>query len=410
MLSVSESNQPPVVEEKSGGLIGGTLLIAGTCIGAGMLGMPVATGSAGLIPGLAVNFLCWFYMLLTGLLFLEATLWMHDGANLLSMAQRFLGPIGKLVGGIAFVVLYYCLETAYLAGGTPAFIGLVEAFSGFELSPGVGAALFVGLFGSIVAWGTAVVDRVNWLLMVGLVVSYVLLATLGAAEIEATLLRYRKWAMALPALPVLFAAYGYHNVIPSISTYLARDVRKLRWAIIIGTSVPLVVFSIWQVVVIGTLGPEGIARAAETGLPVTETMRAETSNAWFGAVAMFFGFFALVTSMLGVALSVVDFLGDGLNINNRTGWRRVGLTVLAFLPPLLFAQSYPAIFFDMLGFAGGIGEALLNGFFPVAMVWVGRYVMKLESDFTLPGGKPLLVALVLMTVFVTILEAKHLLG
>src|SRR5688572_549252 len=92
-----------------GSALSGILLVGGTAIGAGMLALPVATGMAGFVPAIAVNLLCWLAMMATGLLLMEATLWMEQGANLLSMADRFMGRIGKYIVGVFFVFLYYCL-------------------------------------------------------------------------------------------------------------------------------------------------------------------------------------------------------------------------------------------------------------------------------------------------------------
>lgn len=107
-------------------LINGILLLTGTCIGAGMLALPVVTGVSGFYPSVVVSTCCWLIMLCTGLLFLEAALWMDGETNLLSMASRFLGPIGKIVGGLSFLFLYYCLEVSYIAGGAPLLETLFE--------------------------------------------------------------------------------------------------------------------------------------------------------------------------------------------------------------------------------------------------------------------------------------------
>ncbi|HUD01475.1 MAG TPA: aromatic amino acid transport family protein, partial [Rhabdochlamydiaceae bacterium] len=54
-----------------GHVVGGTLLIAATTIGVGMLGLPIATGPGGFVPATFVYILTWFFMLCTGLLLLE---------------------------------------------------------------------------------------------------------------------------------------------------------------------------------------------------------------------------------------------------------------------------------------------------------------------------------------------------
>src|SRR3990167_7523240 len=115
-------------------LISATLLIAGTSIGAGMLGIPLVTASSGFIPSLILTFVVWLFMYATGLLFLEATLWMHDGANVLSMTNKFYKRKGKILAGITFVFLYYCLMVAYFSGGAPLLSFFLEFFLNIKIS------------------------------------------------------------------------------------------------------------------------------------------------------------------------------------------------------------------------------------------------------------------------------------
>ena len=71
-----------------GHVFGGSLLIAGTMVGVGMLALPVATGEGGFFPAVAIYLLCWLFMLCTGLLLLEVCSWMPKEANLITMAER----------------------------------------------------------------------------------------------------------------------------------------------------------------------------------------------------------------------------------------------------------------------------------------------------------------------------------
>jgi tyrosine-specific transport protein len=105
---------------------------------------------------------------------------------------------------------------------------------------------------------------------------------------------------------------------------------------------------------------------------------------------------------------MVVFFGDGLSIENRKGLPRLGLTALVFIPPAVFAHYNPGVFISAIGLAGGIGEAVLNGFLPIAMVWVGRYKMKLEGRPMLFGGRGLLLLLALFCLFVVCIEVYSL--
>jgi tyrosine-specific transport protein len=392
--------------KSQGNTISAILLVAGTCIGAGMLALPLVTGHAGFWPAMTMNGLCWLFMLATGLLFLEATLWMEDGANVLSMAERFFGLGGKIVCGVSFLFLYYCLMVAYTAGGAPLLAGFLSHIFGFALDYSTSCFIFSGLFGLVVLFGVRAIDRVNTLLMAGLVISYCLMLGTGVAEVQATHLSRQSWAVSFLALPTLFSAFGYHNIIPSLSTYLNRDERKLRTGILIGTLLPLLTYALWQWLVIGSVTESALLEAADRGTPVSHLLQ-NLANPWIGRLALFFSFFAIVTSVLGVGMSMVDFLADGIHLQERKGWRRLLLCCAVFIPPIFFAWADPKIFLDALAYAGGFGEAVLNGLFPIGMVWIGRYSLNLRSSYRLPGGRLTLVVLLAITLVVIALEIAH---
>lgn len=385
----------------------GVLLVMGTCIGAGMLALPVVTGVAGFIPAIAVNLLCCLFMMATGLLLLEAILWMEDGVNLLSLSHRFLGRAGKIVAGISFLFLYYCLEVSYCSGGAPVFSEVLFQLFGIHIEGFTSYTVFAVFFGSFVFLGTRAIDRFNWVLMTGLFLSFILLIGLGSREIKFNLLERTDWKLSLAATPVLFGAYGYHNLLPSLSTYLKRNVTHLRFSIIAGSLLSFIIYSIWQWMIIGTLSLEEIQGADLRGEPVTQTLQNIVGYPWLSRFGEFFGFFALATSFLGVSLSMVDFLADGLKIEQK-GWTRAALCLGVFIPPILFAAANPGIFIEAIGVAGGFGEAILNGLLPISMVWVGRYLHQLPSKYRLSGGRPLLILLISITLLIMGIEAHHL--
>lgn len=56
----------------------------------------------------------------------------------------------------------------------------------------------------------------------------------------------------------------------------------------------------------------------------------------------------------------------------KTGWNRLGLLLLIIVPPLVFSTANPCLFLHALHYAGGIGSALLFGFLPIMMIWIGK--------------------------------------
>ena len=385
----------------------GSLLIGGTAVGAGMLGIPLITHQAGFIPALAMTVLVWLYMLATGLLLLEATLWLEDGANILSLSKRFLGKNGRAISGLVYLFLYYTLIIAYFSAGSPFFSSFFLAVFGLKL-PGFMANLLFGItFFTIVGLGIKSVDRVNYILMVGLVASFLLLIAVGVGQVEFKSLEITNFSKSLLAAPLLFGAFGYHNVIPSLTSYFNRNEKVMRYSIIFGTSIPLIVYILWQFVIIGALPFDLMQEALDKGQPVTYALKTLTNKPWIQTVGQVFAFFAIVTSVMGVGFAMVDFLGDGLKIK-RVGRSRFLLCALTFFPPFLLSSLDPSLFILALSLAGGFGEAYLNGMLPVLMVYKGRYKSNLPSSFKLFGKKPMLAFLFLVALLVILLETTML--
>ncbi len=387
----------------------GTLMIAGTAIGAGMLGIPLLTAQAGFWPSLFITALVWVFMLCTGLLFLEVSLWMPAGSNILSMAQRFLGRKGKFVAGGMFIFLYYCLMIAYFAAGAPLTADFLNATFGLHLSGVTSYALFGLVFGAIVALGAKAIDRVNMFLTIAMVVDYFVMVWMGCGDVEFSNLTFNKWSAVALSIPILFSAFGYHNMIPSLCSYLKGERKSLQWSIILGTTIPFLFYLVWQWLIIGAVPAGAIAAAREAGLPATSALQSVSGNASIFLVGQYFAFFAIITSMLGVAFSLVDFLGDGLKVS-REGSKRYFLVFLTFFPPFLCVVIDPNIFDKALGIAGGFGEAFLNGLLPVVLVWMGRYAVKLPSECRLPGGRLTLFLILIGSLFVIGLELFSLLS
>ncbi len=120
---------------------------------------------------------------------------------------------------------------------------------------------------------------------------------------------------------------------------------------------------------------------------------------------MSFAFFAITTSFLGVTLGLMDFLADGLRMP-KLGVRRLFLALLTFVPSLAIALTYPSIFLRALGFAGGIGCALLLGLLPIWLTWIAR-VRHPEEPKLLFGGRSLLFILFLFVAFELLLELSQ---
>lgn len=391
----------------AGSVPGAILLISGCCIGAGMLGLPVMSAITGFEPSLVMFILSWLFMTTTALLLLEVNLWFTDEVSIISMAGRTLGIGGKVVAWLCFAFLFYALGVAYIAGSGELISAFVTETTGYHLLNWVGSLAVSVLFGACVYLGTHTVDMFNRILMVGLVLTYLLLVVLGAPHVDPEYFKHKDWSVAVMVLPVMIIAFGFHNMIPSLTTYLKGDAKRLRLAIICGSAIPLVIYLIWEWLILGLVpvhGEGGFLQVLEEGNMATDVLKTAVGSLWVVDIAQYFAFFAILTSFLGNSLSFVDFLADGLQVKkDRLG--KLWLCLLVIGPPFILAFVYPRIFLSALNYAGAFGAMILFGILPAAMVWAGRYHKNLGHSRTMvPGGKATLLLIILFACVIMALQ------
>lgn len=393
-----------------GSVFGGSLLVAGTSIGGGMLALPVLTSLAGFLPSVVIYLLCWFFMASTGLLFLEISEWLRrdegkEDANIISMAERILGRWGKYAAWVLYLFLFYCLMVAYMVGCG----NIVVELSQSGIPDWLGPLLFALLFAPLIIISTGLASRLNIALVAGLTLSYFGFVLIGFRHVQPAFLEYRDWSYSLKVLPIAFTSFAYQGIIPTLASFMHHDVKSIRKAILIGSFIPLIAYIIWEWLILGIIpleGKNGLKDALELGQNAVQPLKYFIHGGSIYILGQFFAFFALVTSFLGVSLGLRDFLADGMNIEkDRRG--NLLLASLVLLPPLGIAITYPHIFLIALDYAGGFGCALLLGLLPIIMAWRGRYALKLPLIPQLPGGKIYLSLLALFVIIELVSEFRQ---
>ncbi len=375
--------------KKPGSLIGATLLIAGTCIGAGMLAMPVSMSHLGFPPSLGLFLLVWAVMAITGLLLFEVILWAKPDANIISMTMMTVGPTAVAFSWFAYLYLFYSLIIAYVGASGNL---LSEALEGYipEWSAPI---IFLALFGPCLYLGAKVVGQVNKVLVALLLLSYFFFVVFGLPKIQLEYLAVNHWKGLLLPLPIIIGAFGFQGTVPSLAHYLQRDVKKTRIAIILGSFIPLLVYTVWQALIMGIVPPDALAEKLPKGKLVISLFKQLLDMPVVYLMGQIFTFCAITTSFLGVGLGLFDFLADGLQVK-KDSKGKIFLSAIMFIPPLAIYFYDTDIFLKALQYGAGLGCTLLLILLPVLMVWHGRYLKKLESPYKVFGGKPLLVALI----------------
>jgi tyrosine-specific transport protein len=402
-----------IVSKKNIDVISAMFLVAGTCIGGGMLALPAGTGVTGFVPSMSMMVLCWAMMTFTGLLFIEVTLTIKDEVHVMTIADRLLGRPGKILAWIIFPFISYASIVAYTAGGGITVSNVIASATSISLTKLEGSFIFILLFGIFTGLGTWLVTRLNDLLFICMIGAYLLLIAIGGDEVKFSNLERMHWTGAHMAIPLLLTSFSHQAfLIPTLTTYLKRDVIALKWAVVGGTTLALLVYGLWQWLVLGAVpvdGPYGLEEALRKGEPATEYLRQAAQSKWVSAVSEFFAFFALVTSFIGMSLGLYDFLSDSLKVPKK-GLGLVGLMALVIIPSYLFVAYFERAFLVAMDISGGFGDTILNGIMPIFMVWILRYRQKLGHSYQVSGGKFALLAVLAFYSFVLLLELLKQLG
>ena len=343
-------------------LLGSILIIAGSCIGGGMLAMPIIAAGVGFIGIATLLILIWIAMCGSALLMVRVYEFnnQEDGFN--SLTQKYLGYFGNRIAGFSLLFLIYGLTAAYMSGGGSIVSNFLETIFGLSINPQWSVLIFSVIFGGIVSISTQWIDGATRALFI---IKLVFLALLILAFIpfikgENLLNMPLEKGLIITSIPIIFTSFGFHGSIPSIVLYLGGNQKKIRLAFIWGSLLPLIIYLLWQFAVLGSLEQNTFMIFLKDNAGLDGLINSIREMAHNPKINLFFSVFAataLGTSFLGVSVGLLDYYRDLLKEGKLLSLR-LKASLLTFVPPLLFALFYPKGFLLALSYAALAGVIL----------------------------------------------------
>lgn len=347
----------------------GTLMVIGTAIGGGMLGLPVMTSLSGFFPSACMFLVSWFFMTCTGLIIAEFCCRTKENANLVTIYSSAFPRIGKVIVTIVYFLLFYSLMVAYLLALSRMMMDLTGMES--DLLPfhwylcsvaTIGFLLLVGLR----SW----ITKINGTMVGIMALSYVIFILMALALIDVERLFYQKWESAWLTLPLIFTSFGFQGTVPSLAGLMGYDRKAIFSSILIGSTVTLIVYFFWQLAIIGAIpleGHMGLEHARVEGLDAISPLQyhlPDEHSTWLMLFGKIFAWTSIATSLLGVSIGMQDFIADLFSVRHKSPKSRVIFAFSVYIPALFFSYMFPGAFLTALAIAGGIGCAFLLGLFP----------------------------------------------
>lgn len=342
-------------------ITGAILLIAGTCIGSGMIALPLVLAKLGIIPSFIVMIFMWFVMYYSSLINLELNLQADHGMTLGDLGKKFSGIGAKWIGITSLKTLSYSLLAVFIYGGSSIFQELLDVYSfpkiasyyaacslillllPLKLVDYINRALFASLIGVIALLTGGLVLSIDW--------TQLPLFGTRAADIFA----YAE------LLPVVFTSFGFQVIFHTLVNSYNKDKKLLKTAFFWGSLIPAIVYILWSSSILSVVYKDDpqfylqmMADRAEIG-ELIEILSGISQWKFVQALVWWISTLAIATSVLGVGVGLCESIQIMLpTFIRHKDMRRFTAAALTILPAYLIALLVPNAFIAVLGFAGMI--------------------------------------------------------
>ncbi len=324
--------------KKTATLTEAVFMITGMTIGAGVLGIPFVVARVGLAIGLMEILFLGAVMLFLNLMIGEVASLTGDSLQLTGLAGKYLGPWAKLIFSITFMLGSYGVLLAYLVGMGATVAALIGG------SSTVWSIIFWSI-GSLVVWrGLSAVTIFETTFGFFVIAFIVGLSFYLLPHISFINLGYANPASFFLPLGVILFALDGAPAVAEAHALLPRDPRTFRRAVIIGTMIPVAVYFLFTLAVVGSQG-FGVDPIATVGL-----------GAEYG------GLIKLLGSLFAIVAMGTAFVGRGTAFKDTLHWDYKippwAAELLVFIIPLALFLGGVTNFVQILSIVGGVFLAL----------------------------------------------------
>lgn len=347
------------VYKKTVGINSAVFMITGMTIGAGILGIPYVVAQVGIWIGLVYILFLGIVMLFLNLMIGEIAVRTKENFQLPGLVGKYLGSYAKIL--MSVIVVFSGLGTllAYLVGEGESIANILGG------DPAWWTIVF-WTFGSVMVWrGLQTVKVVEKILSI-LVISIILgLSMAFLPHVKIVNFAYFDWTkIFLPYGVILFALHASPSIAEA-HALLPNSQKHFKKALIIGTLIPVFVYIVFALAVVGVMGKE-TSEIATIGL-------GNKFGSWVRVFANIFAIFSMGTGFMGLGIALKQSLVWDWKVSTFSA------TLFVILAPLTLFMAGLRSFVNILGIVGGLFlgiEAILM----ILVYWKAKKSGDLPAD------------------------------
>jgi|GEM_PF-2787365 tyrosine-specific transport protein len=355
--------------------LGSILLILSTCLGGGIIGLPSNNALVNFSYANLLLVLVWACMTYCSFLILRVSKQFVYGTNFYTMAQALFKKPGQIITLISYLCLLYSLLGAYtLAGGE--IIEALGSYCNVSINSLAAKLIFLIIFSSIVFHSMISLDIFNRVLILLKLGLFVFIIAFGFSSISVSNYTLLNSNFEPSIALVMCTSFGFGVILPSLRQYLKQD-DILNKVVLYGSLVPLGIYFLWSVVITGVIGIDTLNTIAKGINIPTKTINAFNNVISFtGLKTIFIAFsnICVLTSFLGIARSMMDFMSDSLpkNINKKSY-----IYLLTFFPSIIWILLAKDSYLLILAYAGFFC-VILHILVPIYLAHKAKLLHKLD--------------------------------
>lgn len=360
--------------------------LIGFTIGAGILGIPFVVAKAGFLTGILNIITLGILILILNLYIGEISLRTRGNHQLTGYAKIYLGKAGNLLMTASFMIFSYGALIAYIIK-TGEFLNVI-------LNPLIGGSailysiLFFTISFIIIHKGIKIIEKSEVSMVILILIIIIVLSIIAIPHIKTNnLSNFNINNFFVPYGIVLFAFLATAAV-PEINEELGKNKKELKKIIIIGTLIPLMVYVLFALVIVGMTGTN-TSDGSIMGLGQILGHKILILGSTLGILTM-------ATSFIAVAFAVSEMYRFDYGLKKRNA------SNLACIAPLIISlliinSNIKNAFFKVLDVAGSFGGSLA-GILIVMIWWKSKTVGKRKPEYSLK--KNIILPLILISMFI----------
>lgn len=338
-------------------------ILVGSCIGAGVLGIPYVAAQSGFLVALAYIFLIGAIIFLVNLYLGEIILRTKGDHQLIGYVERYLGKGARHVMEFAVIFGVYAALIAYMLGVGKSLSFVFFGNLNYEIHFGI---LFGLLMTFLLKGGMKSLKKFEKV-GVGIILGLLLVIVgLFLPKVEfANLLGFNSANLLFPFGVVLFALMSFHAV-PDIKIVLKRNEKYFKKVMMTGTIVSVLFYSLFTFVVVGFKGMD---------TPDVATLA-------LGSIFVVLGIFTMFTSYLASG----NALRESFQFDERFS-KKVSWILASFVPIGLFLLTQLTDFFSFTRILslGGVVSGGIMTILILLMVKKAKAHCNRKPEYTIPA-------------------------